>query len=286
MEAMLLKVLPPEKIVMAGAEEEETATEPQLPGWLLSDPLFDTEKGVLFCGGNEEYLETLALFGRSIKFQSAEIESLWKAKDYDAYTIKVHSLKSMAKAIGVKKLSRLAAQLETAGKDGNFDFIEKRTASLLALYRSLSEPLERLIEKEDAAVRPDAEKAQADVVTTKRRSILLVDDDDDFLALTNRWLRKDYAVTAVNSGKKALAALEKELPDLLLLDYEMPEMNGAEVLRQIRSNPKWKDLAVVFLTGTEDKENVRKAESLHPEGFLVKTMGKAGLLMGIAAFFD
>ena len=43
---------------------------------------------------------------------------------------------------------------------------------------------------------------------------------------------------------------------------------------------------VVFLTGTEDKENVRNAESLHPEGFLLKTMGKSGLLMGIAAFFD
>ena len=129
-------------------------------------------------------------------------------------------------------------------------------------------------------------KPETDAVTTKRHTILLVDDDDDFLALTSRWFRKDYAVTAVNSDKKALAALEKEVPDLLLLDYEMPEMNGAEVLRQIRANPKLKDLAVVFLTGTEDKENVRKAESLHPEGFLLKTMGKTGLLMGIAAFFD
>ena len=97
-------------------------------------------------------------------------------------------------------------------------------------------------------------------------------------------LRHDVDEQPQNALKMAEA--EKELPDLLLLDYEMPEMNGADVLRQIRSNPKWKDLAVVFLTGTEDKENVRKAESLHPEGFLVKTMGKAGLLMGIAAFFD
>ena len=188
----------------------------------------------------------------------------------------------MAKAVGVMKLSRMAARLEAAGKDGDADAIEKGTNALLALYRSLSEPLARLNETE--AAQPAAPKA--DVVTTKRHTVLLVDDDDDFLALTSRWLKKDYAVTAVNSGKKALAALEKEVPELLLLDYEMPEMNGAEVLRQIRANPKLKDLAVVFLTGTEDKENVRKAESLHPEGFLLKTMGKAGLLMGIAAFFD
>ena len=283
LEAMLLRALPPEKIVTTEESEENSPEEPQLPEWLASVPLLDPEKGVQFCGGNVEYLEALSLFERSIKFHATEIERFWKAKDYDTYTIKVHSLKSMAKSIGATELSRLAAELESAGKDGDADSIDAGTDTLLTLYRSLSEPLAK-IHGEKLGSRTSAPKP--DAVTTKRHTILLVDDDDDFLALTSRWFRKDYAVTAVNSGKKALAALEKEVPDLLLLDYEMPEMNGAEVLRQIRANPKLKDLAVVFLTGTEDKENVRKAESLHPEGFLLKTMGKTGLLMGIAAFFD
>ena len=113
-----------------------------------------------------------------------------------------------------------------------------------------------------------------------------MDDDEDFLALVTRWLKKDYAVTAVNSGSKALKYLEKERPDLVLLDYEMPEMNGADVLEQIRETQRLHDLPVVFLTGTEDKENIRKAEHLHPDGFLPKSMGKKGLLMGIATFFD
>ena len=286
LEAMLLRVLPPEKIVAVDANDEETTEETPLPDWLASVPLLDTEKGVTFCGGNAEYLEALSLFERSIKFHAAEIERLWKAKDYDAYTIKVHSLKSMAKSVGATELSRLAAELEAAGKDGDADSIEAGTDTLLTLYRSLSGPLAKLSEKAGAPRSSASARTQADVVTTKRHSILLVDDDDDFLALTSRWLKKDYAVMTANSGKKALAALEKEVPELLLLDFEMPEMNGAEVLRQIRANPRLKQLAVVFLTGTEDKENVRKAESLHPEGFLLKTMGKAGLLMGIAAFFD
>ena len=287
LEALLLRVLPPEKIVVKDETEEiqELSDDTPLPDWLIESPFFNTKKGVLFCGGNAEYLETLALFGRSIHFQSSEIERFWKEKDYDAYTIKVHSLKSMAKAVGAMKLSRLAAELEEAGKEGDISSIENGTEALLTLYRNLSKPLSRLNE-EAASLSPAPKKEQADAVTTKRHTILLVDDDDDFLALTSRWLKKDYAVTAVNSGKKALAALEKEIPELLLLDYEMPDMNGAEVLRQIRANPKLKRLSVVFLTGTEDKENVRNAESLHPEGFLLKTMGKSGLLMGIAAFFD
>ena len=228
-------------------------------------------------------MEALSLFERSIKFHASEIERFWTAKDYDAYTIKVHSLKSMAKSVGATELSTLAAELEAAGKDGDTASIDAGTGVLLSLYRSLSEPLSRLHGLEDEKKAPGETK---NVITNKRHTILLVDDDDDFLALTSRWLKKDYAVTAVNSGKKALAYLENEQPELLLLDYEMPEMNGAEVLRQIRNTPALKRLAVVFLTGTDDKDNVRKAESLHPEGFLLKNMGKAGLLMGVAAFFD
>ena len=287
LESMLLRALPPEKIVASDPDDEPAEAETPLPDWIASVPLLDPEKGVQFCGGNIEYLEALSLFERSIKFHATEIERFWRAKDYGAYTIKVHSLKSMAKSVGATELSRLAAELEAAGKDGDAESIEAGTEALLALYRSLSEPLSRLHEMETvegAGAQPAA--PDADAVTSKRHTVLLVDDDDDFLALTSRWLKKDYTVTAVNSGKKALAALEKEVPELLLLDFEMPEMNGAEVLRQIRANPKLKHLAVVFLTGTEDKENVRQAESLHPEGFLLKTMGKAGLLMGIAAFFD
>ena len=285
LEAMLVRMLPSDKIVAEEATED-MAEETPLPDWLSSVPLLDPDKGVQFCGGNSEYLEALSLFERSIKFHATEIERFWKAKDYGAYTIKVHSLKSMAKSIGATELSRLAAELEAAGKDGDADSIEAGTEALLVLYRSLSEPLAQIHSEEINDGTVTTVPMETDAVTTKRHTILLVDDDDDFLALTNRWLKKDYAVTAVNSGKKALAALEKEVPELLLLDYEMPEMNGAEVLRQIRANPKLKHLAVVFLTGTEDKNNVREAESLHPEGFLLKTMGKAGLLMGIAAFFD
>lgn len=287
LEALLLRMLPPEKIVVKDEQEDrqEMPEDTPLPDWLMESTFFDTGKGVLFCGGNAEYLETLALFGRSIQFQSDEIERFWKEKDYDTYTIKVHSLKSMAKAVGAMKLSRLAAALEEAGKEGDIVSIENGTGALLSLYRNLAKPLSRLNE-ENVSPAPAVKKAQTGAVTTKRHTILLVDDDDDFLSLMSRWLKTDYAVTAVNSGKKALTALEREIPELLLLDYEMPDMNGAEVLRKIRANPKFSRLAVVFLTGTEDKENVRKAESLHPEGFLLKTMGKSGLLMGIAAFFD
>ena len=48
--------------------------------------------------------------------------------------------------------------------------------------------------------------------------------------MMTRWLKKDYDVTAVGSGEQALAYLKKEQPDLVLLDYEMPDMDGSVVL--------------------------------------------------------
>jgi CheY-like chemotaxis protein len=101
-----------------------------------------------------------------------------------------------------------------------------------------------------------------------------------------RWLKKDYAVTAFDSGEQALAYLEKEQPDLVLLDYEMPDMDGSVVLEKIRTMPGCQDLPVMFLTGTEDQGNLKKVEELHPAGVLIKTLGKKGLLTEIAAFFD
>ncbi|MBR5909306.1 MAG: response regulator, partial [Schwartzia sp.] len=277
----ILKHLPADKLVFTSADEEEEDT--PLPDWLSDIPLISTRRGVEFCGGNQEYLDALKIFAASIEKRAEELEKLYRNHDYKEYSIKVHALKSMAKSIGAVELSELAAEMEEAGKNRDIAALTAGAEVLLSLYRSLNEPLKRLTE--ETPKQADGAETEKTLVTDRRHTLLLVDDDEDFLALVTRWLKKDYAVTAVNSGRKALKYLEKERPDLVLLDYEMPEMNGADVLEQIRETQRLHDLPVVFLTGTEDKENVKKAEQLHPEGFLLKTMGKKGLLMGVAAFF-
>ena len=254
-------------------------TDSLLPDWLRKVPTLHTEMGLLFCGGPQEYLDALSFFAASIPARTDELERLFLKADYENYTIKVHSLKSIAKALGATKLSALAAEMEAAGKAGDIESIRTGTGTLLAVYRGFAAPLARLADSSGAA-------EQNDAATEKRHTILLVDDDEDFLTLVSRWLKRKYAVTAVNSGKKALEYLETERPELVLLDYEMPEMTGADVLQIIRETPRLAGLPVVFLTGTEDGENVKRAEGLRPEGFLTKTMGKSVLLMGIAAFFD
>ena len=86
-----------------------------------------------------------------------------------------------------------------------------------------------------------------------RKQILIVDDDATMLKAMKEHLIDQYNVATAINGKVAMKYLEKRKPDLVLLDYEMPNENGSEVLAKIRANKNLEDLPVVFLTG--DKEN-------------------------------
>ena len=87
------------------------------------------------------------------------------------------------------------------------------------------------------------------------------------------------------SGKIALSFLAQTPVDLVLLDYEMPVMNGPEVLKSIREMPAIKDTPVIFLTAKDDKESVMKVISLKPAKYLLKSMPKDKLISSIDDFF-
>ena len=117
-------------------------------------------------------------------------------------------------------------------------------------------------------------------------TILLVDDDADMRMMTERWLRKDgYTVIAAGSGREALDSLQGFRPDLVLLDYNMPDLDGIGTLTEIRNHPATRDLPVFFLTGMEDEGSRETAEKLNPQGYLQKSLGKKGLLAALSAYF-
>lgn len=75
--------------------------------------------------------------------------------------------------------------------------------------------------------------------------------------------------TAIN-GKVAMKFLETKRTDMVLLDYEMPEENGAAVLRKIRENSKTRNLPVVFLTGITERGKIQEVLALKIQGYLLK----------------
>ncbi|HAT01903.1 MAG TPA: hypothetical protein DCS54_01305, partial [Oribacterium sp.] len=106
--------------------------------------------------------------------------------------------------------------------------------------------------------------------TSSKKSILLVDDDPTYLKMVRGTLQLKYHVTPVNSGRQAIEYLAAHRPDLILLDYVMPEASGPEILRALRSQPATADIPVVFLTGNNDREKVVEVITLKPDGYLLK----------------
>ncbi|MDP3956477.1 MAG: response regulator [bacterium] len=86
--------------------------------------------------------------------------------------------------------------------------------------------------------------------------ILLVDDEENFLEIFSTELQSaGFEVVAVDSGEAALAKLKEVKPALVLLDVQMPELNGAEILEKIKADPNLSGTKVAFLTnlGNPDK---------------------------------
>ena len=111
-----------------------------------------------------------------------------------------------------------------------------------------------------------------------KKHILVVDDDPMMLKLVNEYLYERFTVATAISGKVALSFLEKKDTDLILLDYEMPEANGVQVLRKIRSNTKTQDIPVVFLTGVSSYNSIKEIISMRPQGYHLKPIDRENLL--------
>ena len=110
--------------------------------------------------------------------------------------------------------------------------------------------------------------------------ILLVDDDGDMLALTGRWLEKaGYEVESASSGSEALSFLENKRPDLILLDYAMPGMDGPAVLALIREKEEYNDIPVYFRTGMDDTDIIAEQAA---DGVIPKSEGKPFLMKAVA----
>jgi two-component system, OmpR family, alkaline phosphatase synthesis response regulator PhoP len=84
--------------------------------------------------------------------------------------------------------------------------------------------------------------------------VLVVDDEDDLLELVRYNLTKEgYAVDCVGSGEEALKSVRRELPALIVLDLMLPAVDGLEVCRRLKSDPKTRDVPIVMLTAKSEE---------------------------------
>ena len=391
----------------------------KLPVWLKIIPQLDLSQGVNNCGDHEDYLDALYIFYSSVDEKADELESFLEYEDWTMYALRVHSLKSMARLIGAKKLGKTAAMLEAAAREENHALIRRETSDFLKSYRefknSLS-PLEdeelfanKAKEPEQAQVpnanennpfhhpsilyiqsgegivkkgieknlseakfnvitipdEPDriiASRNDADIVIYnpgtndasnigitmnllgeicqddskilcltgeitdinramasngshrvskiyprpveiksfvqdmlyftelqeelhRKKTIFVVDDDPGYLSVIGHWLSPYYNVQCFNSGSEMLSALSTVTADLLLLDLEMPKMDGFDLMKMIKTDHTDPPIPIILLTGNSNKDIVFHVLEYKPDGYLLKTSPKENILDVIHRFF-
>ena len=101
--------------------------------------------------------------------------------------------------------------------------------------------------------------------------LLIVDDEVDIREFAKSFfVKRDIEVLTASGGIEAIKIIEEEKPDLVLLDVQMEEINGIEVLRRLRDNKN--DVNVIMVTGAEDPSIINEANSLGVKGYVHKPL--------------
>ncbi|MGD9852284.1 MAG: PleD family two-component system response regulator [Nitrospirales bacterium] len=113
----------------------------------------------------------------------------------------------------------------------------------------------------------------------KVKTILIADDEEDLRLLVQVTLENpSYDIITAVDGPSALHAIYSRIPDLLILDWMMPGLNGCQVVDQLRQNPHTARIPVVMLTAKDERESSKEVQALGLAGFLVKPFSPLELI--------
>jgi diguanylate cyclase (GGDEF)-like protein/PAS domain S-box-containing protein len=104
----------------------------------------------------------------------------------------------------------------------------------------------------------------------KRHSILIVDDERSNISVLKNILSPDYTVYAANDGQSAIETALEFLPDVILLDIIMPEMDGYEVIAELRKFENTRNIPIIFITGLDNAEAEEKCLGLGAADYIIK----------------
>lgn len=120
----------------------------------------------------------------------------------------------------------------------------------------------------------------------RKKKVLIVDDDMLVLDTARMYLDAKYEVITKLSGEESLEYLKENSPDLMILDVVMPNMDGIELLKKIKSQERLRHIPVLFQTGMCDSKTVKECMELNPQGYTVKPIVKKDLISVVDSIFE
>lgn len=191
---------------------------------------------------------------------------------YDRIAFIVHGLAGTAKSFGFPEIGYLgraaSALLEKNSTIENSELLTVLDKIIFLCQHSHSHPQNNSVQKSNHL--------------DKKNKILIIDDDLEFSSLIKIILeQKKISVSICNTSSHALEYLEKSPPDLILLDIMMPEINGHELLNQIKKNEHFHSIPVIMLSSKRNQTDITDAFDLGIIDYLVKPIKPEHILVKI-----
>lgn len=186
------------------------------------------------------------------------------------------------------EFNRIAVNVSdlTLVKPMNMPEVEAKIMSFLTKHRSLEQEEMRQSQPAFQSGTGSLPPSAASDKSGRKKRILAVDDSLQMLQLLQELLHADYDVSTALNGKAAMKFLENKKVDLILLDYEMPDEKGPDVLAKIRTNAGTRDVPVIFLTGVTERDKIAAALVHKPQGYLLKPIDRNKLLETITKVME
>ena len=220
----------------------------------------DIKKSLELFGDINTYNDTVGEFLVGIHTKINDLIKMMNASDMTNYAITVHSLKSDAKYFGFTKLAELALEHEEKSKAGDLYYVTSHINDLINETNNAIVLIQEYMNGDSVV-----EKLEEDVVIEpyKDKTILVVDDSNIIRNFVKRIFSDKYNVGTAENGEEAIniikANKDNNLIEAILLDLNMPKVDGFAVLEFMRQNDLLKKMPVSIISGDSSKETIDRA---------------------------
>ena len=200
-----------------------------------------------------------------------ELEKAIKERNAESIQLHAHSMKSSCANFGATILSSYFKELEISGKENKLHNVECLFEKIIHESEKVESELYLLIDLPTSVIKKVSQEKSQNQLKANQQHVLLVDDNK-----TEREIAKDileengYFVTEASNGQEAISLFNQTQPSIVLMDVEMPNMDGYEACKTIKSDTLNKYIPVVMITGHEDQKSVERCYAAGAADFETK----------------
>lgn len=211
---------------------------------LLKSYNVDVEKALELWGDMDSYNDSLKEFKDTLNSKLASLEGYKNAGDLQNYSILVHSMKSEARYLGFMADAEIFYDHELKSKEGNAEYINNNFNVVRETVHKIVTLLNNYFSEEELS---------------DKKNILIADDSNIILNYLEKNMTNEYKVIKALDGSDAIKALQNNDVYAILLDLNMPGIDGFHVLDYLKENNLIEKIPVVIITGDDTEQTIKEA---------------------------